>query len=419
MTHLIIRDSSGQTYEFTGRSNPPHSTAAVQLNKDAVSTYQLIAGMGVEIHKWRQLLNQLGQGPITTHSSNPNEIYNAVTVLIMRGDIRIFKLPKISTHNALRGKNNVGLQLVKGPKPLASSNYRPEKWPSAQAAADFLKQLNIDNDAFLNHLTTNGLDDLVHQEKIEDALSKLLAEGSVIAYKIDLPPMTPPKPKEQLIPATGAAYQPVPLAPETKASSNNVEAKPTKEIDLVERDRQKISQLSKEADEATKAGNSALATQKIEEAREILLPYVVNEDLTAILDRLDVSSPENGAYFWSGWPDGALTKAEEFAKENNGVSLESTNGGRIVNDWKELNNSPISGDFWTNLSEKYASGASGNVEVIQSDAAYTSGGGKIWKSTELPTLVKHGKVNRVTLRDLNGNERETWNKNTMKLKSLG
>jgi hypothetical protein len=181
----------------------------------------------------------------------------------------------------------------------------------------------------------------------------------------------------------------------------------------LEQDKRDLSKLSNEIKAAKSSGNTLLAQQKIDEARDILRPHVKKGDLNAVLERLDVSSPKDGTYFWSGYPDGALTKAEQIAAKNSGISLESTPGGTIVNNWDELNESPISNDFWSAVSKKYASGAEGKVEVIQSDNAFVGGGGKVWKETELPALVREGKVDQITLRDLDGNVREVWDKSKM------
>jgi len=44
---------------------------------------------------------------------------------------------------------------------------------------------------------------------------------------------------------------------------------------------------------------------------------------------------------------------------------------------------------------------------------FKNGGGNVWKKTELKQLVEGGKVDQVTLRDLDGNVREVWDKTKM------
>lgn len=52
-----------------------------------------------------------------------------------------------------------------------------------------------------------------------------------------------------------------------------------------------------------------------------------------------------------------------------------------------------------------ASRAEGAITVVQSDAAWLDGGGTVWKNTELPEILKRGKVTEATFLDLDGNVR--------------
>lgn len=56
-------------------------------------------------------------------------------------------------------------------------------------------------------------------------------------------------------------------------------------------------------------------------------------------------------------------------------------------------------DMWGGLSEKYASGATGDVTVIQTADKAVQGGGYIWKSKEALVLEagqKTGRVGKIT-----------------------
>jgi hypothetical protein len=100
-------------------------------------------------------------------------------------------------------------------------------------------------------------------------------------------------------------------------------------------------------------------------ARRALEPYVRRGDLRATIDRLDVSSPRDGAKFWSG----AKAEVQRLAGDA-GVTLETTPGGRVVDGWKAIDESfpwpppTRDADFWGNLSKKYSEGVSGRVEVV-------------------------------------------------------
>ena len=142
----------------------------------------------------------------------------------------------------------------------------------------------------------------------------------------------------------------------------------------ISEDRENITRLSDAGD--------------IQGARDILEPHVKAGDINGIIDRLDVSSPKDGAVFWSG--DKAA--AGEFARQRGGVTLETTSGGRVVDDWGTLNdNLPWDNggkDFWGGLSDKYSRGASGEVNVVQTAEKAAQGGGYTWKNVEQPILER-------------------------------
>nr|WP_314545397.1 hypothetical protein [uncultured Massilia sp.] len=113
-------------------------------------------------------------------------------------------------------------------------------------------------------------------------------------------------------------------------------------------DQQRITQLSNEARSAQKSGNAKLAQDKIDEARGILKPYFPKKEgdtWDEVIKRLDVSSPKDGAVFWSGTSTqaknmGQADAARGFAEKIGGVTLETTPGGRIIDGWPDLNSLP-------------------------------------------------------------------------------
>lgn len=142
-----------------------------------------------------------------------------------------------------------------------------------------------------------------------------------------------------------------------------------------------------------------LRAKKLTEARNYLkLKVLDNPKISpadkpkAIIERLDVSSPKDGAVFWSGNKD----NAKLLAKEVNGVALETTKGGRIIDDWKELEtrfpgwdgDPPPNGyDLWGGISKKYASQVSGKVRVIQTPER-SPNGGYVWQNAEKNVITE-------------------------------
>jgi uncharacterized Zn-binding protein involved in type VI secretion len=128
-------------------------------------------------------------------------------------------------------------------------------------------------------------------------------------------------------------------------------------------------------------------------ARISLKPYLIKGDVQGLVDQLDVTTGGRPAGFWSGNLQAAMARAE-----SQGVALlETTPGGKVVNNWAFLNKKLPWADggeqFWSRLSQRYAEGARGEVSVWQSpDRAIGPHGelnwrgGNIWQSSELPTL---------------------------------
>lgn len=162
-------------------------------------------------------------------------------------------------------------------------------------------------------------------------------------------------------------------------------------------------------DDVSAAEYDSIAQAKVAEARNLLNPYVRIGDVQGLVDRLEVSSPKDGAHFWSGWTDGALERAGAMAEQAGGISLETSPGGRILNGWDAINksaNPAIREGFWTSISEKYAAGAEGTIKIVQSDAAWLEGGGNVWKNTELVQILEQEKVSSAIFLDLSGNVRQ-------------
>ena len=177
-------------------------------------------------------------------------------------------------------------------------------------------------------------------------------------------------------------------------------------------DRERITRLSKEAREAERAGNKEVFKIKLKAARDILEPYLPKkpgDSWAPIIDRLDVSSPKDGAVFWSGTAyqakiTGQKDAARVFAEEIGGVTLETTSGGRIIDGWDRVNEGfpwnadygppPWASDLWGGVSEKYANAASGNINLIQTPNKLWDPT-TIWHTQERPTLTYLQKIGQV------------------------
>ncbi|WP_435237813.1 hypothetical protein ACR30L_09750 [Psychromonas sp. PT13] len=177
---------------------------------------------------------------------------------------------------------------------------------------------------------------------------------------------------------------------------------------------------------------------KIKEARNILQPHVnlaknatnyvdKRAALNEIIDRLDVSSTKEKV-FWSG----DVKLAGDYAAKNGKTILEQTSGGKVINNWDELNDiftwekndlGPYGWDLWGEVSTNYANGALGNIETIQTANRFPLGGAT-WKNRVWPSLYKNPYVDDITIKRVNssGNIEESvtvYSKSDEALKLFG
>jgi hypothetical protein len=225
-------------------------------------------------------------------------------------------------------------------------------------------------------------------------------------------PAAKPKPKQKAAP-TPPADPPPPLkdAPDpVKPPDEGANTKKQAVADAaIATDRERITQLSKEG--------------RIAEAQGILQPYVdaaksatTKAEKQAAMDeivaRLDVSSDKE-KMFWSG----AKELARKISKEQGKTILEETPGGKVIDGWKDLNDTfswnkndlgPHGWDLWGDVSENYARGASGEIDIIQ-DIGKFPAGGQTWLGREWPAILDEGKVTSMNIfgMDENGKILET------------
>jgi hypothetical protein len=119
------------------------------------------------------------------------------------------------------------------------------------------------------------------------------------------------------------------------------------------------------------------------------------ETLAEIAEQVNVSTLPNQAVFYSG--KGNRVLAETFASLNGKMTLEMTPGGKFFDDMKLFDSgSPLSNDqaleIWNILSQRYATGASGNVYGFIKGARP----GSIFNTKEFPLLEHSFKDNKVT-----------------------
>lgn len=237
------------------------------------------------------------------------------------------------------------------------------------------------------------------KQRVRDTPGTLLARvedksPAVRTKPKDAKPGRKPKPASKAVPEAPLKDVPEPVKPPDEGANTK---KQSVADAAAAADRERITQLSKEG--------------RIKEAQDILQPYVDEAKsaktpaekkaaMDAIVDRLDVSSDKE-KMFWSGNKD----LAAKIATEKGKTILEQTPGGKVIDGWKDLNNTfswnkddmaPHGWDLWGDVSAKYSKDAAGEIDVIQDFEKFPSGG-PTWRGREWPTIVDEGKVTSINI----------------------
>lgn len=122
--------------------------------------------------------------------------------------------------------------------------------------------------------------------------------------------------------------------------------------------------------------------------------------MDAIVARLDVTSDKE-KMFWSG----NVELAAKIATEKGKTILEQTSGGKVIDKWKDLNNTfswdekalgPHGWDLWGDVSANYSKDAFGSIDVIQ-DMTKFPAGGPTWQGREFKTIRAERKVTMINI----------------------
>lgn len=108
----------------------------------------------------------------------------------------------------------------------------------------------------------------------------------------------------------------------------------------------------------------------------------------------DFRTPRDGAYYWSGmWPRKGADIASHIAEGNNATTLEMLieSKGIELPEWDDSNLESVA--IWTQVSEAYASGASGTVHAvlgdnIRSDAVWWAEFERIQTNENVDQIIK-------------------------------
>ncbi|WP_375500245.1 hypothetical protein [uncultured Jatrophihabitans sp.] len=176
-------------------------------------------------------------------------------------------------------------------------------------------------------------------------------------------------------------------------------------ISMVEREIAKLfeqaAKLFEKVGAKTLAGDTAKLGEKIATGSAQTREFA---GLIGKAERMDVSSPKDGAVFWSGRDADKVSMRTYAEKSTDGVTsttLEQTQGGKYFDDLdlygsnEGLVSSSQRDKIWGRLSERYGQNASGDVTAYVHDARP----GGFWKTREVPALRENPNVTTITERD--------------------
>jgi hypothetical protein len=198
--------------------------------------------------------------------------------------------------------------------------------------------------------------------------------------------------------------------------SKNLDKKTTKDYKSSEKDGDPKTKKKTRGDADREKINNLVKAGKIDEAREIVRPFMEKGQWDEVVERLDVSSPKDGAVFWSGAKPEASNYAKDLKLPNGqkAVTIEDTTGGQILDNWKDWDKKGFSWDgsngdppphikdLWSKVSSKYAKNATGKVYSLQT-ADKLNNPKTIWNTVERPILedrLADGLVSEITIIEL-------------------
>lgn len=107
------------------------------------------------------------------------------------------------------------------------------------------------------------------------------------------------------------------------------------------------------------------------------------------VETVDVSTPRNGAVFWTGYERGNQAAAMKWAAANGKSTIEMTPGGQWLNSLDLYGvNSPLTraeaDAAWLRMSERFTEGASGHINAFTRGTSFNPASN--FYNTELPGL---------------------------------
>lgn len=206
MIPLFIPSHFGEHYQVFAQGQMSFSSVEVVTTSDAARLFSIITReLTIPAEQWRGVLMHLNVS-IPPNFSHAVDIYHELVKLFQRRQLQLVKIPRLEQLPTIKAEEGWGYCFTQGPHRHPSLSYAPVVMNSLQDAQTLLSNIKINEKALSQSLPSSSGGSI-------EKLAELLANHSVIAYKIPVPTAAPPVKPVEFLPAT-AADKPVPLAPE-------------------------------------------------------------------------------------------------------------------------------------------------------------------------------------------------------------
>lgn len=212
MIPLFIPSHFGEHYQVLAQGHVSFSSGEVVTTTDAARLFSIITReLTIPAEQWRGVLIRFGIS-IPPNFFHAADIYHELVKLFQRRQLQLVKIPRLEQLPTIKAEEGWGYCFTFGPHRHPSLSYSPVVVNSLQDAQALLSNIKI-SEKELSRLLRSNL------ASSTENLAELLANHSVIAYKIPVPTAAPSVKPLEFLPAA-AADKPVPLAPESSPAAS-------------------------------------------------------------------------------------------------------------------------------------------------------------------------------------------------------
>lgn len=225
---ILVVDIFGQYYQLSISSYaPPYSAARERRFSDVESAIRFLRGLRTGAARWRQLLVMVGGRPGSAYSEV--DALRACAALAVRGRIRFYPVPRLSSTSAITAEPGWGYAFAPGPDAVPHASSKCLTITTAAEAEALVDRLPPST-SWANILYEAGLKDQITIDAPAANRAQLvlaLSQQRILAYKVGHQHRPAAKPVSgDPTAATGPGMRTVPLAPASSPRASVAPATP-------------------------------------------------------------------------------------------------------------------------------------------------------------------------------------------------